>query len=66
MSDEDYLAAVEINDTEEYTVNGYDIDEDTGMRKDDLDYGHSEYDASAKIKDRDKALCFWRGVCSLG
>ena len=54
VSDEDYLAAVEINDTEEYTVNGYDIDEDTECVKMISIMATLEYDASAKIKDRDK------------
>lgn len=53
-SDEDYLASVEINDDQEYTINGYDMNQETESVRVISIMTTLQYDSSAAIRDRDK------------
>ncbi len=53
-ADDDYLASVEINDEQEYTINGYDMDQETECVRVITIMTTLKYDSSAAILDRDK------------
>ncbi|MBP3360126.1 MAG: S-layer homology domain-containing protein [Clostridia bacterium] len=54
VSKKDYLASVEINDAQEYTINGYDINEDTECVRMITIMTTLQYDATTMILDKDK------------
>ena len=48
-ADDDYLASVEINDEQEYTINGYDMDQETECVRVITIMTTLKYDSSAAI-----------------